>query len=68
MEEIEAKAPLNIYRILMMTRVLKYNRSEASAELSQGISTDVSHLLGQDYYNKLKVIVQEFEKRNWLKE
>lgn len=64
---MDLNAPYELYHILIMTKVLLID-SKKMAELDDFVDDAFfdANMVGPDYYQKLKLIVKEFEKRNWL--
>lgn len=56
-----------MYHILCMTRCVKLEKQKMQemSELTEDVFLNPD-LLGVDYYRKLKLVILEFEKREWL--
>lgn len=67
LKEIDRKAPLELYHIIIMLKVL-FAKKEAMPDFKD-FDTDMflqDDLVTPEYFSKLKLILSEFEKRNWI--
>ncbi|GAB0093276.1 uncharacterized protein DMENIID0001_083570 [Sergentomyia squamirostris] len=66
-KDIDKQAPYEFYHIVAMTKILLIDKQKMAEQ--DEITDDTfssSEFVGPNYYEKLRLIVLEFSKRNWL--
>lgn len=67
LNELNALAKYELFHILMMTKILLLDskKLDGSKDISEDLMTSTD-LIGPEFYQKLKLILTMFKKRNWL--
>lgn len=65
--EVNELAVIELAHILMMTKILLMDgkKLEGATEMSNDVMSNAD-LIGPEFYEKFKLIVLMFQKRNWL--
>lgn len=65
--EVNELAVLELQHILIMTKILLMDgkKLEGAKEITEDVMSN-SDLVGPEFYYKFKLVVQMFQKRNWL--
>lgn len=67
MEEANELAKYELGHIIMMTKILLLDgkKLEGQEEVTEDVMLNPD-LVGPEFYNKLKLVILMFQKRNWL--
>lgn len=67
MEEANELAKYELGHIIMMTKILLLDgkKMEGQEEVPEDVMLNPD-LVGPEFYNKLKLVILMFQKRNWL--
>lgn len=67
MEEVNELAKFELSHILLMTKVIQMDNQKLGEDTE--VTDDMllnPNLIGPDYFEKIKLVVLMFQKRNWL--